>query len=253
VRTRDAIYDDLLRYQAELSFDFEQAFYRSSDVWRSARRVLDFGAGNCYYTRKLAEKNPEKTFVCVERDAALARRGCGWANPYKIEVVTGTFTDVADDAAFDFVVARHAMSYLADRAAFMQWVVHHTTSTAGLLTIDADDSKFFVRPALPLLEAGNEDFKKDVRASGGDRDLRPLLQEEWKRFGFCHLRTDPLIVHSDITARKELMYMFMMTVAEYDHGSPLPAKVREEIDSWVLDPTSYLQYGMFGSLFEKAE
>jgi len=166
VRTRDAIYDDLLRYQAELSFDFEQAFYRSSDVWRSARRVLDFGAGNCYYTRKLAEKNPEKTFVCVERDAALARRGCGWANPYKIEVVTGHSRTVADDAAFDFVVARHAMSYLADRAAFMQWVVHHTTSTAGLLTIDADDSKFFVRPALPLLEAGNEDFKKDVRASG---------------------------------------------------------------------------------------
>jgi len=253
VRSRDAIYDDLLRFQTELSFDLEQAFYRSSDAWRSARRILDFGAGNCYYTRKLAEKNPEKEFVCVERDEALARRALAIVNPYKIEVVIGTFTDVPADAAFDFVIARHAMSYLADRSSFMQWTATHTTSRAGVLTIDADDAKFFVRPRLPLLEAGNEEFKEQVRVSGGDRELRARLQEEWRQFRFCHTRTDPLVVHSDIASRKELMYMFMMAVAEYDHGSPLPNNVREEIDSWVLDPCSYLQYGLFGSLFERIE
>jgi SAM-dependent methyltransferase len=253
VRTPDAIYDDLLRFQTELSFDLEQAFYRSSDAWHAAGRVLDFGAGNCYYTRKLAARNPEKEFVCVERNEALAKRARASVHPYSIEVVIGTFTDVAEDAAFDFVVVRHAMSYLADRAAFMQWIALHTTAAAGVLTIDADDAKFYVRPRLPILEAGNEEFKEKVRASGGDRDLRERLQEEWRQFKFCHSRTDPLIVHSDITARKELMYMFMMTVAEYDHGSPLPNNVREEIDSWALDPTSYLQYGMFGSLFNKTE
>jgi len=105
------------------------------------------------------------------------------------------------------------MSYLADRAAFMQWVVHHTTSTAGLFDHRCGMTRSFRAACFAAPRSRNEDFKKDVRASGGDRDLRPLLQEEWKRFGFCHLRTDPLIVHSDITARKELMYMFMMTVA----------------------------------------
>jgi hypothetical protein len=46
--------------------------------------------------------------------------------------------------------------------------------------------------------------------------------------------------------------MFLAAVAEIDHGSPLPQSAREEIDSWATNSTSYLQYGLFGSLFERS-
>ena len=45
--------------------------------------------------------------------------------------------------------------------------------------------------------------------------------------------------------------MFMLAVAEYDHGSPIPQEVRLELDRWSMNPDSYMQYGLFGSIFEK--
>ncbi len=60
-----SIYDDLLRYQVELSWDLEQMFFRASDAWVNAATVLDLGAGNAYYTSMLSQKFPRKHFICL--------------------------------------------------------------------------------------------------------------------------------------------------------------------------------------------
>ncbi|MFA7060830.1 MAG: class I SAM-dependent methyltransferase [Pedobacter sp.] len=253
LRRWEDIYDDLLRYQAELSCDLEQVFFRSSRAWADAKTILDFGAGNAYYSNLLARQYPDKNFICLERNielAEIARRGI---TSNRIEVVTGSFDDLDSDRSFDFVFTRHALSYLSDaeRYKFASWVSKNTSDHGAILIIDADDDAFFTSPRLPLLEGGNKKFQDDLKAEGGNRCLREVLPQYWLCNGFSHEFTRTLVVHSAISDRKYLMSMFMRSVAEIDHGSPLPNAVRDEIDSWAVDHSSYLQYGMFGTLFSK--
>jgi len=252
MRTREIIYDDLLRFQTELSFDIEQSFFPLGTRMEFRHSRPRLGAGNSYYTRRLAEKYPAKQFTCVERDTKLAARARQWAKPYAIEVVEGSFDALPQHVTFDFVLIRHAFSYLSDRVSFASWISSHTSPGAGVLVIDADDEQFFVNPRSPLLERGNEEFKQHVSASGGKRKLRDTIAAEWEQNGFRHATTTPLVVHSDIRGRRALMHSFMTAVAEYDHSSPLPTDVREELETWIHDPQSYLQYGLFGSSFQKA-
>ena len=42
----------------------------------------------------------------------------------------------------------------------------------------------------------------------------------------------------------------MNLVAELDNGLPLSELIREELMQWVTNSDSYLQYGLFVSLFQ---
>jgi SAM-dependent methyltransferase len=247
------IYDDLLKYQAELSHDLEQMFFRSSPQWQKAKKVLDFGAGNAHYTNLLAINWPDKKYFCVELNEDLFNIAVREISAHNIKIIKGSFDELGEGNNFDFVYCRHVLSYLKEneRKNFFTWAYRNTSPGSCVLTIDADDDAFYTFPALPLLESGNKKFKDDLKKSGGNRELRAELLKHVDYIGFTHFSTRSLIVHSAISGRKYLMSMFMKAVAEIDHGSPLPLGVRDEIDSWSSNRNSYLQYGMFGSLFIK--
>jgi SAM-dependent methyltransferase len=251
MRSRHEIYDDLLRFQAELSFDLEQQFFHLSEPWERSRTVLDFGSGNAYYAALLAREYPEKSFVCVERDEALAPAALRWIGNNRISLIKGDHRAVPDSVQFDFVIARHVVSYLSDAAQLFSWISRHTEPDAGMLLIDADDAALVVRPRLPILEKGNEDFKRGVRDIGGNREALTTVAADLEHRGFGQQWIKTLIVHSDIRERKYLMYMFMRCIAELDHGSPLNADVWAEIDNWALNPKSYLQYGLVATALQK--
>ncbi len=249
------IYDDLLRYQADLSHDLEQMFFRASTAWINAKHVLDFGAGNSHYSSLLAHLYPEKHFVCLEKHSGLAEIARRNICSNQVEIIPGSFEDLGDGREFDFGFSRHVLSYLLEeeRDKFVSWVARNTSSKAGVLIIDAEDDAFFAYPELPLLEGGNKKFQEDLKQSRGNRSLRGLMNEHFTQNGFSHVSTRSLVVHSAISGRKYLMAMFMRAVAEIDHGSPLPVAIRDEIDAWAVNRNSYLQYGMFGSLFVKVK
>lgn len=249
------IYDDLLRYQADLSYDLEQMFFRASTAWVNAKSVLDFGAGNSYYSSLLAHMCPEKHFICLEKNSGLAEIARRNISSNQVKIIPGSFEDLGDGHEFDFVFSRHALSYLLEeeRDKFVPWVARNTSSKVEVLIIDAEDDAFFTFPGLPLLEGGNKKFQEDLKESGGNRSLRGLMEKHFTQNGFSHVLTRSLVVHSAISGRKYLMAMFMKAVAEIDHGSPLPIAVRDEIDAWAVNRNSYLQYGMFGSLFVKVQ
>lgn len=247
------IYDDLLKYQVELSHDLEQMFFKSTPQWESAKTVLDFGSGNGYYAKLLARICPEKEYTCAEINKELS--SIAERNNYNknIKIVNGSFEALGEGNCFDFVYCRHVLSYLKDDelARFIDWLGHNTSRHSAVLVIDADDQAFFTTPSLPMLEGGIERFKEELEEKGGNRSLKDVIGGKLVTAGFSHLSTRPLVVHSAISGRKYLMAMFMKAVAEIDHGSPLPLALRDEIDSWSSNKNSYLQYGIFGSIFAK--
>ena len=251
MRARHSIYDDVLRFQVELSFDLEKSFYRLSPAWNKAAQVLDYGAGNGYYTSRLAQAYPNKKFTCIEKDRDLASIAGRWVGAYDIDIMVGSFEDINPQINFDFVFLRHVTSYLSDRSSFFDWLASITAPESGLLLIDADDTLFHVSPRLPFLESGNEKLKDKIQKEGGDRNVLLQKHQEIEMFGFQHLWTRSVAVHSDIEGRKYLMYMFMRAIAEMDHGSPIPRRVWDELDAWSLDHDSFLQYGVMASYFHK--
>ena len=251
MRTRSQIYDNLLTFQAALSADLEQPFFRDSPTWSKARRVVDFGAGNGRYASQLAARHEDKVFLCIDQDedlVKLAAQRCG----ARVKLRLGSTELLRDERPFDFLIARHAVSYLTDRSELFRAAATALGPGGGFLIVDAVDEDFLVHPRLPLLERGNEKFKEEVESGGGGRrHLLTLLPDELREHSFRHLRTRRVVVHSDIIGRRELAFLFMRAVAQWDHGHPLPEPVVDELEGWISDPASYLQFGLFGSLFER--
>jgi SAM-dependent methyltransferase len=248
-------YDDLLRYQAELSFDLEQSFFLSSNSWNRSKRIIDFGSGNGYYGNMLAQCNPEKSFIFVEKNPKLAKIAKRKITSKNVEIVIGSFDILSDIGKFDFLYSRHTLSYLSDseRNDFFVWLTKNLNKNGEFLVIDADDDAFYTYPKLPLLEGGNEKFKEDLKKTGGNRSLAEAIPSLCKDNGFSHFSTRSLVVHSALSGRKYLMNMFMKSVAAIDYGFPLPNNVRDEMDNWANNHNSFLQYGLFGSLFVKGQ
>lgn len=249
MRDRTTIYDHLLRVQAELSFGLEQIFFQSR-AWQTAKHVVDLGCGNAAFTKMLADENPEKIFTALEINEDLAALISKRYRDFPaIEPVHGTYTDLPESFNFDFLLLRHTTSYLTNRRDLFKWVSQHSSEGAAVLIIDADDDNFYLRPRLPIFSKGLEKFRETVDEAGGQRDVRKDINNELAEFGFKNVSTQRIVVHSALPNIKEKMYVYMCLVAEWDNGSPLLPDLAEELFSWVVDRNSYVQYGLFGSLF----
>jgi hypothetical protein len=200
-------YDRLLRYQADLSSDFELLFFRQSDHWLEANNILDYGSGNSYYCRLLSNRFPTKKFTCIDNNPSLVAIGQESWDHAKIRSVTGSFRDIKPQQPYDFVFSRHVLSYLgnSERLSFIKWLSRNCSERACVLIIDADDEAFFCSPRLPILEGGNDRFKEELKIKGGNRSIKNCLEEDFAAAGFRRKITLPLIVHSDLADRKFLM------------------------------------------------
>lgn len=238
----------MLRIQAEMSYGIEQPLYRT-DHWHKAKNVWDIGTGNCAYTSLLARDNPEKVFTCVEHDADMANTArLRLASP-RISIHTGTFHDIGGPGLFDFLLIRLVTSHLPDRTSLCRWASTRAAEDAAVLVIDADDEHFLLHPALPLFTEALSSLREDVQAKGGKREIREEVQDSWTSAGFRHFDTNRFIVNSNLPHFKESMFVYMHLTAEMAVGSPLSTELSDELFSWVLNPESYVQYGLFASSF----
>ncbi|MCX6345250.1 MAG: class I SAM-dependent methyltransferase [Armatimonadetes bacterium] len=249
MRDQISVYDQMLRIQAEMAFPLERPLFCSAE-WEKAENVLDFGCGNADYISKLADLWPNKSYTGVEYDAQMAAVACKRHTRPKMKIITGTLDDLPAEFRFDFLVARLVMMHLADRKSISDWAASHASKSAGALIIDADDEHFRLFPSLPHFENALATLRQRTHQRGGNRDVRSAVEKEWEEGGFRHIATQRLIIHSELPSAKERMFLYMVLTAELGIGSPLPPEILEELLAWVLDPTSYAQYGIFGATFE---
>lgn len=245
-----SVYDHFLRIQTELSWGLEQVLYRRYESWVNAKNVLDFGCGNGYHTMALEAANRDKFFTGVEIDPELAAIARTRVQGTNTAIVTGSYKDLPEDFRFDFLILRHVVSYLSDRPSFWEWVSAHASPRAGILVIDAADNHFYVEPDLPVFLEELRKFYSAVNEEG-QRDITGVIRGELEKVGFGFVTTQQIVVNSEIPSTKEKVYLYMYLATELDAGSPLPPEVIEELRDWVLDPHSYIQWGLFGVLFDR--
>ncbi len=248
MRTRFDSYDHLLRLQTRILYPFEQPLYRTN-LWRQATQVLDFGCGNAAYAHRLTSDNPDKAFICLDSDpqmTALAQERYGQSG---LQIITGSYATLPADRQFDFFLSRFVTVHLTARQALCAWAASRMPSGSGVLVLDADLAHFQIAPQLPIFQQALARLQSQFPDPAQALAVRTLVEQEWSQAGFEHLGTQRIIVNSALPNMKELMYLYMCLSAEMAFGAPLPTELSEELFAWVLDPASYVQYGVFAASF----
>ena len=249
MRTRTQLYDSLLKNQVDLSFGTEISMLKHSN-WKEASKVLDYGCGNAYFSYCLSQKYPEKMFYCCDRDEEILKIA---QFTERMNLICGSFPTVKVPNDINFFIIRHLTSYLSDRKAFFSWIKEHAAKDASILLIDAYDENLIIEPFMPNFQKGLDSFYEKIDKNGGQRSLFDIIKEELRNEGFKHCDELKIVVSSDEYHKKEKMFVYMNLVAELDNGLPLSEEIREELMQWVTNPDSYLQYGLFASLFQLKE
>ncbi len=246
MRTKTDVYDHMLRIQGDMAFPYEQCLYQT-ERWAKAERVLDFGTGNGHYLKLLRSRYRDKSYLGIEHDAKMAERA-QQRNGQEIKVITGSIETLPEEEWFDYLLVRLVGLHLPDRSILTRLAARNKRSALGVLIIDADDEYFLFRNEPKKFRAALE----DVRKTAINRNLRELVKMEWEAAGYKRIMEHRIIINSDFPNNKERMYCYMCLTAELVLGSPLPKDVADELFDWLLDPASYVQYGIFGSVFERS-
>lgn len=246
MRTRDELYNSLLKLQVDLSFSNEVSVLKKIDMDR-VKNILDYGCGNGYFSKQLSLKYPNRNFYCCDRNAEILK----FAKPFKgITFLSGEYPSITFPVKMDMVVLRHLTSYLSDRKNFFDWIRNNCNDGAYLLLIDAYDENLLIEPTLPEFNKGLEKFYSSVDNMGGDRDIFSDTKHELADLGYTLIDSLKIIVNSDTPNLKEKIFVYMNLVAELDNGLPLSEGIREELMDWVTNESSYMQYGLFASVFK---
>lgn len=247
MRTKTELYNDLLKIQTELSFHNEITILKKANT-KNIKTVLDYGCGNGYFIKKLDEKmNFDKIYCCDINDKIL---NCTPSNNKYIKLC-GDYNNISLPEKVDLVVLRHLSSYLSDRTSFFKWINSNTTENALILLIDAFDENLLIEPIMPYFQKGLDSFYESVKNSGGTRNIFDLITKELSVEKFDLIDTIKIVVDSNTPNLKEKLFVYMSLVAELDNGLPLDEHIREELMQWVTNDNSYMQYGLFSSLYRR--
>lgn len=250
MRDQTTVYHHMLRLQADMSYPLERPWY-SGEAWHQSMRVFDFGAGNAMYTAKLHSDYPDKEYTCLEYDPKMAAVALSLHDNLPMTVIQGSLDEVPGDYQFDFLIARLVTLHLAERQPLYDWAIRHASANAAVLVIDAHDAEFYLDPPLPCFLSALSALRTRTHERGGNRDIREAVEREWPEAGFAHLWTKYQVINSALDNVKERMFLYMYLTAELGVGSPLPSEIVDELVGWVLSPSSYVQYGVFASLFQR--
>lgn len=226
-------YCQQLSLHAELLWEHELPVIASAPGFAAAQAVLDLGAGNGAFGRRLAAAYPEKRFVGVEPDAAVHAVGARSAFPANYRYVLGGYESV--NGTYDLLLARHIPMSSAARAALHAWSREHVRA---VLTADWDE--LVLEPPLPLYTAAMEhalrSLPDDVATRyAGDRD-RAGTTAEWAAAGF--LPSASATVAADLSdADGRRMYHHIMRLSLIGMNPEAVSRpLVDELYEWSLDP-----------------
>jgi SAM-dependent methyltransferase len=241
------IWDQMQRLQTDFALAQELTFYYTSPQWHAAKTVLDLGAGNGYYLRKIAARFPDKIYHGVDISAellAVAAREAGGGN---VSFSHRTLFDVTEP--YDFVLMRLLLQHLDDVQAVLDHVAALTSSGKSALIIDAHDPLRLFHPDLPEFTGFFAAYAEHERQAGRDRGVASRVEQAiassavWRQGG-----TLQLLIPSTIPGNMDLFtrtYTLLVDLVEQAGELPYDfCAVKEAWWRWTESPNAYTQVGL---------
>jgi ubiquinone/menaquinone biosynthesis C-methylase UbiE len=241
------IWDQMQRLQTDFAIAQELSFYYTSPQWHEARTVLDIGAGNGYYLKRISARFPNKSYTGIDISAELVdianRETCNNDVSFKESHLfdhTGTY---------DFVLMRLLLQHLEDIPKALDHVSQLTRPGGTALIIDANDPVRFFYPMLPEFTAFFAAYTEQEQRAGRDRSVANRIEKALSKSStWIHSSTLSLLIPSTINGNLELFtqtYALLVDLVKevgeltYDFES-----VKEAWRRWSVLPDAYTQVGL---------
>ena len=236
-----ATYSRQLTLQTEMLWRHEHPFIASIPAFAAAETVVDFGAGNGAFGRRLAGAHPEKRFLGVEPNAEVFAVGARLASPPNYRYVLGGWDAVA--GVHDLLFARLVVMYLPDRKAFYAWARQHFRMA---IVVNNDDAATVAVPPTPIADAAIEDgFRKSGGTMGttlvGDHDLG-AMQAEWAAAGFVPAGSATFVANLSGPDLRFAHHVSRLVLANINPDA-LTRPLLDEMFYWSLDPEAVSTVG----------
>lgn len=233
-------YCQQLSLHTELLWQQELALLASAPAFAAAQTILDLGAGNGAFGRRLADAYPEKRFLGVEPDVAVHAVGSRSAFPPNYRFVLGGYESVT--GTYDLLLARHIPMPSADREALHAWSREHVRAA-----IVADWEERVIAPPLPRFTAAIDHALRSLPGElasryAGDRELAGTLAE-WAAAGFvasgsATIRADV----SDPDGRRVYHHIMRLSVMGMNPEA-MSRPLVDELYEWSVDPDARATIG----------
>jgi hypothetical protein len=239
---RTETYCRQLSLHVELLWAHELPLLASAPAFVAAETIVDLGAGNGAFGRRLAAAFPEKRFLGVEPDAAIHAVGSRSPFPPNYRYALGGYQSVT--GTHDLLLARHVLMYIPDRAALYAWSREHVRDA---IVVDWDDTATAIEPGLPLYQAAVEDVVQSrahelATRYVGDRGLAGML-DEWAAAGFVPSGSATIVADASDAEGRRLYHHIMRLSLAGMNSEALTRPVVDELFEWSVDPTARAAVG----------
>ena len=241
------IWNQMQRLQTDFALAQELTFYYTSPQWHAAKTVLDLGAGNGYYLRKIAARFPDKIYHGVDISAELLAIAAKEAGGGNVSFSHRNLFDVTE--SYDFVLMRLLLQHLDDVQPVLDHVATLTSSGESALIIDAHDASRFFHPVLPEFTEFFAAYAEHERKAGRDRCVASRVEQAIASSAVWRLgSTLQLLIPSTIPGNMDLFtrtYTLLVDLVEqvgelqYDFFA-----VKEAWQRWSERPDAYTQVGL---------
>lgn len=236
-------YGRMLSWQTESLWRHELPVLASAPALVEAKTIVDVGAGNGAFGRRLASAFPEKRFLGVEPNAAIFAVGARSASPPNYRYVLGGFESVT--GVHDLLFARLVVMYLPDRDALYAWARRHARTA---IVVNGADMASTAEPEMPLVAAALEEGfrnRTEVLATThvGDRDL-DAMQDEWAAAGFLPWGSATVAAELHDPEDVRLHHHVIRLVLAGLNPDALTRDLLNELYLWSIDPEARATVGI---------
>jgi hypothetical protein len=237
------VYCRQISLMIELLWHHELPIIASAPAFAVAETIVDVGAGDGSFGRRLAAAYPDKRFLGVEPDAAIHAVGARSAFPPNYRYVHAGYESVT--GTHDLLVARLVVLYIRDRDALYAWAREHVRAA---IVVNHEDSADAIEPALPLVTAAIEHgtrSRADELATTyvGDRDLAGM-PAEWAAAGFLPSGSATLVADISEPDDRRIFHHVQRLSVTGINPEAVSRSLLDELYEWSVDPLARASIGL---------
>lgn len=199
---------DRLKRQASTVNDIEMACVARAGL-RTGLRVLDAGCGPGLISSQIAKRFQPSRLTAVDcNDVSVAETG----RVFDREGIAGSVHKanlyepaLAALGPFDFIYSRFVFQHLSQPLPALLNVQQSLAPGGRLCVCDVDDRWMTFTPDVPQRESFLDRVYQAQRGRGGDRHVGGKLAHYLKEAGFVNLRTETLLISTDLIGKEAFM------------------------------------------------
>ncbi|RKZ80318.1 MAG: hypothetical protein DRR19_23795 [Candidatus Parabeggiatoa sp. nov. 1] len=163
-----SLWKEHLELQTKILESVDAKHLFPSNIWQSARKVLDMGCGEGSHLLRIQSQYPDKSYTGIDVDKDVI--SMAQAKTSEILFLLKDIYSYTPTQEFDFAIARLLIQHLPNLDGFLGFAQACLNPGGTLWVVDGYDELKRIGPKAPLLKAAYDELAKAQKQRGTDRN-----------------------------------------------------------------------------------